>query len=118
MTPFEMGQEAYVLGLKWITNPFDAVNQAEEWKAWGDGFCDQEHKYPAHVDSIKIKNKGSKMSIKHVYPRNDISTHDLEHQGQCPCGPRVEFLANGDTLVIHNAWDGRDLIEELEAKRD
>lgn len=55
------------------------------------------------------------MTISHVSPTNDLRPHDLESGGQCECEPKVEFLENGDALVIHNAWDGREIIEEIEA---
>jgi len=60
MTPFELGVEAYVIGIKWANNPFDAVKQAKEWLEWGDGFIYQEHKNPARVDAIKIKMRKQK----------------------------------------------------------
>ncbi len=56
------------------------------------------------------------MSINHVYPVNDARPHDTESGGTCECEPKVEFLDNGDTLVIHNAWDGREIIEQLESE--
>lgn len=56
------------------------------------------------------------MTIHHVSPTNDSREHDTENGGQCECEPRVEFLENGDTLVIHNAWDGREIIEGIEGE--
>ena len=55
----------------------------------------------------------------HVYPLNDEQEHELEGT-MCPCRPKVEFAdhATGEpyseALVIHNAFDCRDVIEEAE----
>ena len=46
----------------------------------------------------------------HVYPLNDIRDHDLEGT-MCECQPRVEFDIG--ILVIHNAWDFREVNEEM-----
>ena len=54
------------------------------------------------------------MSIQHVYPVNDLDPHDTESAGDCPCGPSMETLENGDILIVHNAYDGREIIEKLE----
>lgn len=53
------------------------------------------------------------MSIQHVYPVNDARPHDTE-SGPCDCGPVLKILGNGDSLVVHNAWDGREIFEELD----
>ena len=50
----------------------------------------------------------------HVVPNGDIYPHDTESGGQCDCNPTVEF-ENGDALIIHNAWDGREIFEEMDA---
>jgi len=44
-----------------------------------------------------------------VLPINDIQVHS--HQASCPCNPRVEAVGI-NFLIIHNAFDGRDLEEE------
>ena len=41
----------------------------------------------------------------HVYPLNDSRPH-VTDGGHCPCEPSID----GD-VVIHNAWDGRDIAE-------
>ena len=56
------------------------------------------------------------MSILHVVPHNDARPHDANNGGQCECSPVVEPQENGDFLVIHSAWDGREIFEELENK--
>lgn len=46
--------------------------------------------------------------IYHVYPINDKE----DHSGiQCKCNPKLKNLDNGNTIVIHNAMDGRELFE-------
>jgi hypothetical protein len=55
----------------------------------------------------------------HVYPTNDEKPHNLEGT-MCPCGPRVEWNdpdtgeAYSECLVIHNAFDCREIVEEAE----
>jgi len=46
----------------------------------------------------------------HVYPVNDIAEHALGGF-ECECGPEIDFENN---IIIHNAFDGRDLIEAAE----
>ena len=50
------------------------------------------------------------MSMYHVYP------HNTENGGQCDCHPEIEVQQNGEILVIHNSWDGREIFEELDAE--
>lgn len=52
--------------------------------------------------------------IRHIHPIGDVFPHDIEHQGKCECEPEAQVLKDGDTLFIHHAWDGRELIEALE----
>lgn len=55
----------------------------------------------------------------HVYPINDEREHDLDGT-MCPCEPHVEWSdpetgePYAQALVIHRAFDGRDVIEEAE----
>lgn len=46
----------------------------------------------------------------HILPINDIYTH--EENTTCRCRPSIE-LENGDMIVIHNSFDGREYIEQL-----
>jgi len=46
----------------------------------------------------------------HVYPKNDSSTHNLEGI-VCVCKPEVQFFENGNMLIIHNSFDGREKVE-------
>ena len=48
----------------------------------------------------------------HVYPVNDVREHDLEST-MCECNPRIDW-SGAEALVIHNAWDCREIHEELE----
>lgn len=55
----------------------------------------------------------------HVYPIKDDQEHELEGT-MCPCGPRVEWNdpktgnAHAEALVIHRAFDCREIVEEAE----
>lgn len=53
----------------------------------------------------------------HITPINDIKPH--KEESTCECLPKVEFGENGDMLIIHNSFDGRELLEkELKLKED
>lgn len=44
----------------------------------------------------------------HVLPIDDIKPH--EESSTCPCCPKVEILeSNGEMVIIHNSFDGREL---------
>ena len=45
-----------------------------------------------------------------VIPINDLKKHD--EGGMCACYPNIIF-ENGEMIVIHMAFDGRHLIEEV-----
>lgn len=47
--------------------------------------------------------------ILHVLPRND--THEHVESVKCPCNPKVE---NDGRLIIHNAYDKREILEILD----
>lgn len=49
------------------------------------------------------------MSIWHLLPMNDLKEH--QEQSTCECEPEVEMQENGDMLVIHNSFDGREALE-------
>lgn len=55
----------------------------------------------------------------HVYPLNDEQEHEIEGT-MCPCGPEVYFTdpetgeAYAEALVVHNAFDCREIVEEAE----
>lgn len=52
---------------------------------------------------------GSSVTDGHVYPLNDLVGHELTRQ--CWCKPSVGNCINGIVQVVHNAADGRELIE-------
>lgn len=49
------------------------------------------------------------MGICHVIPTDDAMEH--REGTDCPCLPRVEQLGQGDAVIVHNAWDGREADE-------
>lgn len=46
-----------------------------------------------------------------VVPENDLRAHE-EDNLRCPCGPRWDQKTR---VLLHHAFDGRDLIERVEA---
>lgn len=46
----------------------------------------------------------------HVYPINDEQEHELEG-ACCPCQPEVDWEL---VIVTHNAFDGRECVEQAE----
>ena len=55
------------------------------------------------------------MQTFHVTPTNDLFPHN-EIGTLCDCKPEVEFVEDR-IVVTHNAWDGRDLIDEVEGSK-
>jgi len=49
--------------------------------------------------------------IYHILPTNDLEPH--EESSTCKCLPEVEVIDNGDMLIIHNSFDGREQVEKL-----
>lgn len=47
----------------------------------------------------------------HVYPVHDIYPHEVDG-APCPCKPSIE-MRNGETIIVHHAWDMREVIEAL-----
>jgi hypothetical protein len=50
----------------------------------------------------------------HVLPLDDLVAHLEDDAGECPCGPRVEWVPNGDGdawVITHASLDGRELTE-------
>lgn len=47
----------------------------------------------------------------HVYPLNDLREHDTEESTLCDCGPRVDLSDDGEMIVVHNSYDGREFQE-------
>lgn len=42
----------------------------------------------------------------HIIPLNDLKEH--EESSTCHCEPTLEMLDNGEIMLIHNAYDGRN----------
>lgn len=57
----------------------------------------------------------------HVWPTQDLHAHQLSRK--CACHPSVEDVWSDDrkifkgVIVIHNSWDGRELLEHIVAGR-
>lgn len=49
----------------------------------------------------------------HIFPLLDSNGHRIAEDGECPCGAARDSEA--PSLVVHRAWDGRDVIEQAEA---
>ena len=49
------------------------------------------------------------MSDVNVVPVNDLKPHI--DGPSCACGPRVECLDNGNRIIVHNSYDGREVLE-------
>lgn len=47
----------------------------------------------------------------HVLPVHDRHGHYSDRPVGCPCHPVTELLDGGGMLVLHNAWDKRELRE-------
>jgi hypothetical protein len=43
-------------------------------------------------------------------PVDDLKEHVFEN---CPCNPRIE-VEGGNLIYVHNSWDGREYIEQVE----
>ena len=50
----------------------------------------------------------------HVLPLNDIKEHT--ESTKCHCKPRIEVVG-ANLIIIHNAFDHREIIEDIEAER-
>lgn len=45
----------------------------------------------------------------HVIPLGDEAEHIVSPE--CICGPRIDLLPSENWLIVHNAFDGRELRE-------
>lgn len=52
--------------------------------------------------------------IWHIYPIDDTIGHQLDGD-DCHCNPEVEEIEDS-LLVIHNAYDDREVIEQMVSK--
>ena len=51
------------------------------------------------------------MATYHITPVDDLKDH--EESTTCECEPRLEWQPNGDLIVVHASWDGREAVEEF-----
>lgn len=49
------------------------------------------------------------MSDVNVIPVDDLKAH-IESP-DCACGPRVTCYDNGNRVIVHNSYDGREITE-------
>ena len=49
-----------------------------------------------------------------ILPENDLKEH--VESSICDCNPSVEF-ENGEMIIIHNSYDGRELLEDLSTEQ-
>ena len=54
------------------------------------------------------------MTTVHVLPENDLKEHTESEE--CECKPTVRYVNSG-RLVIHNSYDGREVIEQWEEEK-
>ena len=51
----------------------------------------------------------------HVVPINDLLVHEMDFDGDCPCGPSSQLVTRADGsdawLFTHDSLDGRELTE-------
>lgn len=47
--------------------------------------------------------------IWHVIPINDLKEH--VEVSTCACEPKIISLDEGDIMVVHNSYDGREAVE-------
>lgn len=52
-----------------------------------------------------------------IYPLNDLREHRLGDT-QCDCNPSIEFLEDGDMFIIHNSFDGREILEDADIETE
>lgn len=50
----------------------------------------------------------------HVTPIDDLKVHNTLSD-HCQCLPRVDYQPNGNRIVVHNAYDGREFWEQDES---
>lgn len=47
-----------------------------------------------------------------VTPVNDTEKHE-DFSSMCKCQPEVKVREDGDLVYVHNSFDGRELIEQI-----
>jgi len=56
---------------------------------------------------------GEKRVDTHMLPKDDLFEHDVGPNFVCDCNPS-HSMDSGVNIVVHNAFDGRDIIEAVE----
>lgn len=56
-----------------------------------------------------------KLKILNILPVNDLKPH-IEN-GKCKCSPAIETVS-GTIIITHNAFDCRELIENIENQKN
>lgn len=51
------------------------------------------------------------IEIYHVLPSDDLKPHSESAALPCKCEPEIRRV-DGGTLIIHNAYDGREFFEQ------
>ena len=46
----------------------------------------------------------------HLLPCNDLKEHEMS--STCECSPKL-LMESGEMIFVHNAYDKRELVEEL-----
>ena len=55
-----------------------------------------------------MENEGREINTYHVWPTRDKRRHFTKRGEKCPCFPDVFLLHNGDIMISHNSFDGRE----------
>lgn len=60
--------------------------------------------------------EGLRRFTSHVYPIGDLVEHDIDSDGDCVCGPRIEPVPIDDMgglgwMFVHASLDGREIAE-------
>ena len=68
--------------------------------------------YTVPEEQSDLENESSVAGIRHLIPLDDSKDHIA--QTYCDCSPKVEEQPDGSLLVIHNSFDDRLIMEEIE----
>jgi len=49
---------------------------------------------------------------KEIMPLNGSGAHSA-YDINCPCNPEIDFDCSGKMIIVHKAFDRRELVEEL-----
>lgn len=59
-------------------------------------------------------SKEEEGEIWHLLPEGDVKKH--EESENCSCKPRIVDVEDGVTMIIHNAFDCREVYEQAEER--